>query len=89
MTVIAATVIVSLSIHVVMLQVLWVPYPDASGVGRWGLLYPLAQSLGLVALAGVAQANAQRVAVIQPIQPLLHRTVAPPAAGKQRLEQFG
>ena len=51
MAVIAATVIVSLSIHVVMLQVLWVPYPDASGVGRWGLLYPLAQSLGLVALA--------------------------------------
>jgi len=57
---IAAIVVVSLSIHVIMLQVLWVPYPDASGVGRLGLLYPLAQSLGLVALAACALPWLQR-----------------------------
>jgi len=51
---IAIIVIISLSIHVTMLQVLWIPYPDASGVGRLGLLYPLAQALGLVALAAAA-----------------------------------
>jgi hypothetical protein len=49
--VVAAIVGISLSIHVVMLQVLWVPYPDTSRIGRLGLFYPLAQSLGLVALA--------------------------------------
>jgi len=51
---IAGIAIASLSIHVIMLQVLWVPYPDTSGIGRLGLLYPLAQSLGLVALAAAA-----------------------------------
>jgi hypothetical protein len=51
---IAATVVVALSIHVVMLQVLWVPYPDAAGVGRLGMLYPLAQSLGLVWFAAAS-----------------------------------
>lgn len=51
---VAVITIVSLSIHVVMLQVLWVPYPYPKGIGRLGLLYPLAQSIGLVALAASA-----------------------------------
>lgn len=48
---IAVIVVVSLSIHVVMLQVFWVPYPYPKGLGRLGLLYPFAQSVGLIALA--------------------------------------
>ncbi len=51
---VAMIVVVSLSIHVVMLQVLWVPYPYPKGLGRLGMLYPLAQSAGLVALAATA-----------------------------------
>ena len=51
---VAVIVVVSLSIHVVMLQVLWVPFPEPKGLGRLGLLYPIAQSLGLVALAAAA-----------------------------------
>ncbi|KQU46035.1 hypothetical protein ASG67_15635 [Sphingomonas sp. Leaf339] len=33
---VAMIVIVSLSIHVVMLQVFWVPYPEAKNLGIWG-----------------------------------------------------
>jgi len=51
---IAVIVVVSLSIHVVMLQVLWVPYPYPKGLGRLGLLYPLAKSIGLIALTAAA-----------------------------------
>lgn len=51
---VAMIVVVSLSIHVVMLQVLWVPYPYPKGLGRLGMLYPLAQSADLVALAATA-----------------------------------
>lgn len=51
---IAVIVVVSLSMHVVMLQVLWVPYPYPKGLGRLGLLYPLAKSIGLIALTAAA-----------------------------------
>jgi len=51
---VAVIVIFSLSIHVVMLQVFWVPYPYPKGLGRLGLLYPLAKSVGLIALAATA-----------------------------------
>lgn len=51
---VAMIVVVSLSIHVVMLQVFWVPYPYPRGLGRLGLLYPLAKSIGLIALAATA-----------------------------------
>ncbi|SFO19788.1 hypothetical protein [Sphingomonas sp. OK281] len=55
---VAVITVVSLSIHVVMLQVLWVPYPYPNGIGSLGLLFPLAQSIGLVALAASASASA-------------------------------
>lgn len=61
---VAAITVVSLSIHVVMLQVLWVPYPYPNGIGRLGLLYPLAQSIGLVALAASASAWLGRFPVV-------------------------
>jgi hypothetical protein len=46
-------VIASLSVHVAMLQVLKVPYPDPSGIGRWRSAVPWTQAAGLVALAAV------------------------------------
>ena len=49
----AAIVGASLSIHVVMLQVLGIPYPDTSKLGIWLRLYPLVQAVGLVGLASV------------------------------------
>lgn len=39
----------SLSIHVVMLQVLQIPYPDFTGIGRWGLVLVLMRILALFA----------------------------------------
>lgn len=49
----AGIVVLSLSIHVGMLQGLGVPYPDASEIGRWRTAVPWAQAFGLVALAAV------------------------------------
>ncbi len=74
---VAIVTIVSLSIHVVMLQVFWVPYPYPTGVGRLGLLYPLAQSIGLVALAATALPWLRRfpVAIRGPVIGVLFATM--------------
>lgn len=74
---VAVIVVVSLSIHVVMLQVLWVPYPYPKGLGRLGLLYPLAKSVGLIALAATALPRLNRFhpAVRGPIIGILFATM--------------
>ena len=58
--IVAIVTFVSLSIHVVMLQLMGVQYPDVSHIGRLGLLYPLSQSAGLVALTVAALPWLQR-----------------------------
>lgn len=74
---VALIVVVSLSIHVVMLQVLWVPYPYPKGLGRLGMLYPLSQSIGLIALAATALPWLRRfpVAIRGPIVGMLFATM--------------
>lgn len=57
---IAAIVVLSLSIHVVMLQLLWVPYPDTGELGRWARLIPMTQALGIVWLAAAVVPTLER-----------------------------
>lgn len=54
-------VILSLSVHVVMLQVLHIPYPAmTTNPGRIAMLYPFSQMLGAVLLTGMLTANRPR-----------------------------
>ncbi|MBA2933893.1 hypothetical protein HZF05_07240 [Sphingomonas sp. CGMCC 1.13654] len=51
-------VILSLSVHVVMLQILHIPYPAmTTNPGRIAMLYPFSQVLGAVLLTGMLAAN--------------------------------
>jgi hypothetical protein len=62
----AITLVVSLSFHVVMLQVLHVPYPDSSGVSRWAASVNTAFSIfATMVFYQLARLRMERISVVR------------------------